>query len=60
MIHNLIFTTILLSRFDKTLLMFFVGLTFFNVVVGAKVSKQYMQNFTSDSIRNKQTKIYSK
>ena len=60
MIHNLIFTTILLSRFDKTFLMFFVGLNFFNVVVLVKVSKQYLQNFTSDSIRNKQTKIDSK
>ena len=40
--------------------MFFVGLNFFNVVVGAKVSKQYLQNFTSGSIRNKQTKIDSK
>ena len=29
----LIFTAILLSRFDKTLLMYFVGLKFFNVVV---------------------------
>ena len=60
MIHNLIFTTILLSGFDKALLMSSVGLKFFNVVVGAKVSKQYLQNVTSGSVRNKQTKIDSK
>ena len=60
MIHNLIFTTIPLPRFDKTLLMSFVGLNFFNVVVGAKFSKQYLQNVTSSSIRNKKTKIDSK
>ena len=58
-VHNLIFTTILLSRFDKTLL-FFVGLEFFNVVVGAKFSEQYLQNVTSGSVRSKQTKIDSK
>ena len=57
MIHNLVFTTILSMRFEKTLLTTFVGLKFLNVVVGAKVSKQYLQNVTSGSIRNKQTKI---
>ena len=57
MIHNLNFATILLPRFDKTLLMSFVGLKFFNEVIGAKISEQYLQNVASGSIRNKQTKI---
>ena len=59
MIHNLIFP-ILLSRFDKTLLISFAGLKFFSVVVGAKFSKQYLQDVTSGSVRNKQTKKDSK
>ena len=55
----LIFTAIVLSRFNKTVLMSFDGLKFFNVVVGAKVSEQHLQNVTFGSI-NKQTKIDSK
>ena len=58
--HNSIFTTILLWRFDKTLLMSFCWIKIFKVVVGAKFNKQYLQNATSSSIGNKQTKIDSK
>ena len=60
MIYNLIFTTTVLSIFDKTVLMSFDKLKFFNAVVGVKVSEHYLQNVTSGSIRNKQTKIDSK
>ena len=49
--HNLIFTTILLWRFDKTLLMSFCWIN---------GNKQYLQNATSSSIGNKQAKIDSK
>ena len=38
----------------------FCWIKIFNVVVGAKVNKQYLQNATSSSIGNKQTKIDSK
>ena len=52
-VRNLVFATIPLSRFDKALPMSLLDVNLFNVVVGSKISKQYLQNVTSGSIRNK-------